>query len=382
MPRLSDSLQRPTTLLTLKKSKESLISYVSAARGQLILMTDAAGTLNGEMRVSSGSSKPGLDQYGNPITLSITAPVYPVGSIIYFAGPEPPAGWLFCNGAVLRRDLYSELSDFLDAHLPTSEFYVSPTHFKLPDYTNSHNYNQGGLFIRNLNEGGPYGNTVAPDWYEHNEYDYYQKGEYKTTMSFIDRQFGSIQQEKYHHHNHNYITANTANLTSILTGETGEVHSHRYFGTEGATNGIQLGNLNSQGVGKIAIIARSDIGTTDHGADTPVRAFPINPNINAANPGTDPKVHDFNVAATIPMPPPTGQEFNIGEHLHVGWIGFGTGYTANLHNTFHHTANNVNNQQYIITSSNNYIFDQTANNFNNMRETQPKNYSVLFCIKY
>src|SRR6056300_1725000 len=104
MPRISDSIQRPTTLLTLKKSKESLISYSSAAKGQIILMTDTAGTLNGEIRVASSNTVNGYDATstppGAPIKLSLTAPTYPVGSIIYYAGPIPPAGWLFCNGAV------------------------------------------------------------------------------------------------------------------------------------------------------------------------------------------------------------------------------------------------------------------------------------------
>jgi len=364
-----------------------LISYSSASQGQIILMTDAAGTLNGEIRVASSNTVNGYDATstppGAPIKLSLTAPTYPVGSIIYYAGPIPPAGWLFCNGAVLRKDLYQELAIFLGANNPASEFWVSLTHFKLPDYTNSNNSNQGGLFIRNLNPAGPYGNTTAPDWIEYNEYDYFQKGQYKTTHSLINREFGTIQQEKYHYHNHDYITSNTANVTDILTGETGEVHSHKYFGAEGATNGIQLGNLNSQGVGKIAIIARSDIATTDYGADTPVREFPINPHINAANPGTDPKIHDFNIAAATPPPSTTGQEFPVGQHIHVGWVGYGSNpYSANtLHHTYHHTANNVNNSQYVVTSSGTY-FNPAANNFNDMRETQPKNYSVLFCIKY
>ena len=375
MPRITDSLQRPTTLLTLKKSKESLISYLGASRGQVILMTDIAGTMNGELRVANGSfstkdpyANDLVDQYGiGPISISKNAPAYPVGSIIYFAGSTPPAGWLFCNGAVLRKDLYHELCLFLDAYNRTSPHYVSSSHFRLPDYTNSHNYNQGGVFIRNLNPVGPYGNTSAPDWVEFNENDYYQKGEYKSTISYIDRTFGSIQQEKYPKHNHDYITANTANVTAILTGETGEVHSHKYFGAPGTTNGIQLGNLNDKGATNTRIIARTDVGRTDKDADTPVRALPP-----SSTPG-----RDFNSAANPPVQ--TGQEFAIGNHIHAGWIGFGKdGYSSNLHNTFHHTANNSNASQYTIGN----VFDPTANNFNNIRETQPKNYSVLFCIKY
>jgi hypothetical protein len=378
MPRLSDSLQRPTTLLTLKKSKESLISYTGASRGQIILMTDDSGTLNGEIRIANGSfstndpsGKPLLDGQGNPVLISKTAPTYPVGSIIYFAGPTPPAGWLFCNGSVHRKELYHELCLFLDAYDGNSKYYANTTHFKIPDYTNSKNFNQGGVFIRNLNEFGPYGNSAAPDWNETDELDYYQKGEYKITPKFVNRQFGTIQLEKFPKHNHDYITANTANVNAILTGETGEVHSHRYFGTEGATNGIQIGNLNSKGANNTAIIARSAIGFSDNMADTPVRALP---------PTSIPGV-DFDAAANPPLP--TGQEFAIGNHIHVGWIGYGKNpYSANtIHFTYHHTANNVNNSQYVTTSSGQY-FDPSANNFNNARETQPKNYSVLFCIKY
>ena len=316
MPRLTDSVQRPTTLLTVKKTKATANIYnVNAERGELIMMTDDDGLLTGDLRVATANTNPLADQ---------TVPFYPIGSIIYYAGTNQPSGWLFCNGSVYSKSLYSELFNYLG-----NEYSANATHFRVPDYTNSKtNLMQGGLFVRNLNPGFPTGNPNLPDYIE-NKYDYNQKGDYNVAPIAINREFGTIQYESYPYHNHDLITGNT--------GFTNEVHSHKYFGAEGSTNGVALGNTNKYAGELSQLMARSGIGTTDSGGDPSARIIP---------PGS-------------PLSP-TGQEYEIGSHVHTGWIGHGQSISSNLHNTFH----------------------STSNNFNNVGETQPKNYSVYFCIKY
>ena len=50
----------------------------------------------------------------------------------------------------------------------------------------------------------------------------------------------------------------------------------------------------------------------------------------------------------------------IGTHIHAGFLGFGPSLASNSHLTIHNSDVN----------------------YNNSSETRPKNYSLLFCIKY
>lgn len=40
---------------------------------------------------------------------TIFTQLVPVGSILAYTGISPPSGWLYCNGAAVRRDTYSTL---------------------------------------------------------------------------------------------------------------------------------------------------------------------------------------------------------------------------------------------------------------------------------
>jgi hypothetical protein len=391
-------IQRPATMLTVKKSMGNIRSGVTAGsipeKAELILMTDDAGDINGEIRIGTGNrgavyyttgvadnSLSGEEEFypltssGDPINNN-TLPLYQVGALIYFAGPEPPVGYLFCNGGVYESALYPELATFLG-----KEFEVSATQFRVPDYTNTMGQEgsryQGGLFIRLLNQGGP---TVAnnnPDYID-TILDVNQYGDYlphSGNTFVVDRQYGSIQQESYISHNHKLLTTNVS--------DTEESHSHRYFGAYGATDGYYLGRIDGEqaisGDGyKISerdpitsFIIYSGLATTDQGGAPGAQDFFVGSSeAFKPNPTYDTQSYNFPVdlgllASKYPMEGVSpGQDMQIGDHLHSGWIGHGPSLTDNTHNTIHYTTTT------------------TGNTWSNQGETQPRNYSVLFCIKY
>jgi len=93
-----DSIQKPTTLLTLKKSKELATETATTQGGQIMLITDDTGFVQGDIRFTSG----------RPYH---TTPFVQVGSIIYYAGNTVPDGYLPCDGSFISQKLYPELFD-------------------------------------------------------------------------------------------------------------------------------------------------------------------------------------------------------------------------------------------------------------------------------
>jgi len=387
--------QKPATMLTVKKSMGNIESGVATGtipeRAELILMTDSAGNINGEIRVGTGNrsaivyeTSGGTEFYpltssGDPINNN-SLPLYQVGSLIYFAGPEPPVGYLFCNGGVYSSSLYPELATFLG-----KEFEVNATQFRVPDYTNSMGQEgaryQGGLFIRLLNPGGAAGSNTNPDWID-TILDVNQYGDYlphSGNTFFVNREYGSIQKESYISHNHELLTTTVSN--------TDEYHNHRYFGAYGATDGYFLGRID----GNHSVTATSGSDGKSIAERDPITSFIVYSGLATTDQGGAPGAQDFYVGASEAYKPNAaynnqeysfpvdlgllsskypmegvspGQDMQIGDHLHTGWIGHGPSLSDNTHNTIHYTT---------TTSS---------NTWNNQGETQPRNYSVLFCIKY
>jgi len=320
MPR-SSSIQKPTTLLTIKKAMVNT-NVDSLIRGEIVLITDD-GIITGDMRVATGNS------IANK-TLDKSIPFYPIGSIIYFAGPEPPDGFLMCDGEEYKRDLYPELANYLSGISISNSnriytnirntgenvgsFYNKggDFYFRVPDFTINN-----GLFIRNLNETAPSGNTSLPDYIEtliEND----DKGSRNIRTSNINRTFGSFQEESYGWHTHDF--------TSGQTGFTGEDHVHQYYGAPQATNGQKLGNAYKGNATLTKLFSAYNYDTTD---------------IDSAG-----ELYDM--------------QGMIGTHIHDGYLGYGSSLGDADHNTYHNIDNN----------------------FDNSDETRPRNYSLLFCIKY
>ena len=384
-------VQKPATMLTVKKSMDNIRSGILSGsvpeKGELILMTDATGQINGEIRIgtgnrnaleyqdSGGNVKYPLLSSGDPINMN-SLPLYQVGSLIYFAGSEAPVGYLFCNGAKYESALYPELATFLG-----KEFEVDAQYFRVPDYTNTMGQEgaryQGGLFIRLLNRGGPNVANTNPDYID-TVLDVNQYGEYlphSGNTFIVDRQYGTIQKESYISHNHKLLTANVS--------DTEESHSHRYFGAYGATDGYYLGRIDgetaisadgyklSERYPVTSFVIYSGKATTDQGGAPGAQDFYVG-NSEAFQPNNLYTTQSYNFPVDLgylnskyPMEAVSpGQDMQIGDHLHSGWIGHGPSLNDNTHNTVHYTATT------------------TGNTWNNQGETQPINYSVLFCIKY
>lgn len=324
------SIQKPTTLLTIKKSMP-VATTSGNIRGDIIVITDN-GQITGDMRVATGNPV----QTAPPWT-DKTIPLYPVGAIIYFAGPNPPDGFLVCNGQQHETKDYPELANYLKG-LPAEgsrytagnvadpykevKPYISGTKevFRTPDFTNFSGLG-GGLFIRNLNTGGFGGNSTLPDWQVDHRNETNAKDHPGITPTLVNRTYGSVQDEMYLWHKHRF--ADTA------SGFTGENHVHHYFGAPSANNGHMLGYTF-----KSASSTNSVVMSMYEEVDTDIRT----------DSSTD--LHDnFDM---------------IGTHIHAGFLGYGASYSDTEHNTIHNMDTN----------------------FNNSTETKPRNYSVLFCIKY
>lgn len=327
------SIQKPTTLLTIKKSQlSSTTDYL--ARKDIVLMTDD-GIITGDIRVATGNPPTNT-------TTNKTIPIYPIGSIIYFAGFQPPQGFLLCNGAQYLASLYPELTNYLDSadqsnnyvnsyasqayngvrpYTATSGIYAGQRVFNTPNFTNSGA--AGGYFIRNLNVNGAYGNSSLPDYYI-TQQETNQTGGYSGSQSAVNRTFGSYQDESYIWHNHD--------MDGSRTGATGENHFHHYFGAASATNGYQLGDTYKSGETAATLFSLYRYQETDTGTGTT----------------NDDSSLDYN------------NRNMIGTHIHHGFLGYGNSVNNDSHNTYH----------------------DVDSDFDNSSETRPKNYSLHFCIKY
>jgi len=325
------SIQKPTTLLTIKMSQENAASSGSN-RSDIIIITDN-GDVTGELRVATGN--PQNTTLTAPSFNNISVPIYPVGAIIYFAGPVPPDGYLNCNGGEYRAIDYPELYNYLKsgsswtgqtkptfsvkAETDTSspDFGKQTQYFTVPNYTNS-GYTGGGLFVRNLNNT----NSALNDYTEtiRNESSGSYKNTVSATSSLTNRTHGHIQNSTFAYHNHGFQTT--------TVGFTNEDHFHHYYGSPGATNGHQLGYTNkASGFTNYKIFSMDKYATTDDNNDPALTHDSLN---------------------------------TVGTHIHSGFLGFGQNYSDTEHNTYHNS--------------------NTA--FDNSDETRPKNYSLLFCIKY
>ena len=61
----------------------------------------------------------------------MTAALQPPGTVIAFAGDQPPAGWLVCDGSEVRRDAYPALFNAIGIRHGAGN---GTTTFNLPDY--------------------------------------------------------------------------------------------------------------------------------------------------------------------------------------------------------------------------------------------------------
>tara|TARA_B100001093_G_scaffold117544_1_gene109935 strand:+ start:96410 stop:97243 length:834 start_codon:yes stop_codon:yes gene_type:complete len=256
------SIQKPTTLLTLKFSKTEANAF-SGAAGEIILIT-INGIIQGDVRISTG----------NP---NYTMPVYPIGSLVYYAGQTPPNGYLFCNGATVSSSLYPELYSKIG-----TTWGGDSTNFALPNFTTD-----GGRFIRNLNQQGV-GNSTFPDYYYTSYDDYGTYNRFTANLQLVNRTFGQFQSDAYGYHSHGKPS------NSEYAGD----HSHNYYGSRNATNGVQLGSDTAGVNGYRGVFGYGSAATT----------------------------------------------VSSGYHVHYGWLGYGPNQSSTLHNTVDAANSSLNNQ--------------------------------------
>lgn len=348
------STQKPTTLLTLKKSKQLANEYEST--GEIILITEQ-GIIDGDVRFTAGKDLtneiPGADGKG-------TYSLYPVGSIIYFAGDAPPDGFLACDGGTYDVSDYPELARKLYnsnygtgargqfsgnyPYVNGSGDYKNATQFAVPDFS--------GRFVRSLNKTGVLQNSNGPDYWKVDVdrlgfWDSrYQTG---TSRPKVDRHFGDEFDDMYVRHRHQAVDDQTSNTYKSNTGDGGE-HTHRYYGSPRSSYYVDRddniitnagGSLGDDGDGFGRQLGNDDDNSTQN--------YYVNFGVWSRDiPG------EKNVAHTD----------TSGQHHHFGFIGFGENY-ADINNT--------------TTLKSKYELSEEQNNES---ETRPINYSVLFCIKY
>jgi len=189
-----DSIQKPTTLLTLKKSKSVANETAGTLAGEIMLITDDLGTVQGDIRISSG-------RYYH------TLPFVQVGSIIYYAGEHVPDGYLICDGSLVSQRLYPELFDKIQNFWWKRPF----KHDNQQDATEVYYVGSGGTrptgsletwfwsnwkikFLQEDHPSGPQFNTYGKIFQERDDQfePYYQKIQYPSwTRSWISSEISS-----------------------------------------------------------------------------------------------------------------------------------------------------------------------------------------------
>ena len=96
-------------------------------------------TKNGMLRQVSGKTTDVVDGTNNCVSIHT---FLPAGVVVDYAGPNVPAGWLYCSGQSVLRTDYPDL--FIA--LGTTYGSVDSTHFTLPDYRGKLTPSAGGSF--------------------------------------------------------------------------------------------------------------------------------------------------------------------------------------------------------------------------------------------
>lgn len=81
------------------------------------------------------------DELGGMTAAQILSAASPVGTVVAFAGPTPPAGWLLCDGAAVNRTTYADLYAVIG---DTWGYGDQSATFNLPDLR--------GRFLRGVND--------------------------------------------------------------------------------------------------------------------------------------------------------------------------------------------------------------------------------------
>ena len=96
-------------------------------------------TKNGMLRQVSGKTTDVVDGTNNCVSIHT---FLPAGVVVDYAGPNVPAGWLYCSGQSVLRTDYPDL--FIA--IGTTYGSVDSTHFTLPDYRGKLTPSAGGSF--------------------------------------------------------------------------------------------------------------------------------------------------------------------------------------------------------------------------------------------
>ena len=360
------STQKPTTLLTLKKSKQLANEYEST--GEIILITEQ-GIIDGDVRVTVGPDPSNTVPFADGLG---TNPLYPIGSMIYFAGDAPPDGFLACDGAVHRVSDYPELAvrlynltfgtdaggqftgmyPYVEHTDPDTSIYYpasSRRFFRTPNFES--------YFVRNLNRVGALQNSKGPDYYEINPSHgaerlgfWDSRSDESSSRNKINRTFGQTSVDMFLRHRHQAVDNDVSNTYKSSTTESG-YHKHRYYGSPRSSyyvdrddnvitnDGGNLGDDND-GFGR-------QLGSDD---DNSPKHYYVN----------------FGVwSRDVPGQKNSAASDVSGEHIHFGFLGYGDDL-ADQNNT--------------TSTKSQYVINEEHQN--NSSETRPINYSVLFCIKY
>lgn len=93
------------------------VMQIQAGTGISLNPAGGTGTVtvtnNGVTQITAGTGISVNNSTGN-VTVSVVDPI-PAGTIAMFASPNPPSGWLTCNGALLDRTAYARLFAYAQA---------------------------------------------------------------------------------------------------------------------------------------------------------------------------------------------------------------------------------------------------------------------------
>jgi microcystin-dependent protein len=169
--------------------------FQTAIQELSLLQTRWAALLNPLLNASGGSnSGPGL----------------PPATILPFAGPVVPEGFVACDGALLEKSLYPALYQALSQG-GQCIYGEQGAFFNVPDYR--------GYFLRGFDQGA----GVDPDG---------------------SRSLGSIQSDAFRSHSHNSGVVNSAGTSVDMHGSTGTFQNNLSAFQTGSTGGTETRPVN------------------------------------------------------------------------------------------------------------------------------------------
>lgn len=218
--------------------------------------------------IVAGSSM-SIDRATGVVTISTTATPIPAGTIMQFAGPSAPTGWLFCDGGLLDRTQYANLFAVIGTTYNIGSGGETSSNFRLPNLQNRVPVGKGagtfaGLAATGGSETFTIGQTNLPPHqhtinHNHASFETTSQGAHTHTIT-----------DPGHAHDYSYASYQNKNMENAVDAAVAYAYQNNIQATVTNFTGISVNSTDSAHKHDIDVPDFSGSSGDGPGATTPV----------------------------------------------------------------------------------------------------------------